>query len=403
MPIKSSILIPIAALSFTFVNPCSEKVPPKVKKPASGERAFDVDIIYPKFVFAPRSYEVEGVLDPSLITHVTAPADGVIDEVSVAVGDKVNVGDPVVTISNSELTDRIENLHFKAKEVAARLKDVKNKLSSASNPERAVTNEEVEFLDEEPAPVAKSYGSASVQPPQTLKDLADVLQAMVDRYNAEADDAEKRLSDLVQKSPVAGVVLERLFNNGNRVKFEDKIVSIAETDPMSVTFRLPEDVASYVDKHSSVTVSPAGAAQATGTGQVYFIAPDVDSATRSIEVRAHVSNPDNRIKGGQKASVKVATIKSDQVLVVPPQAVTYEGDKAYLFVVYGNQVRLQEVVVGKHLDDGNLEIPGADVRVDDPIVVGRPLDLKNNSFVNISKEIAFEPQTAGKKPDAEIQ
>lgn len=397
MSIKASVLIPIAALSFTFVNPCSEKVPPQGKKPASGEKTFDVEIVYPRFVSAPRRYQVEGEIAPSDVSFVTAAASGVIESVLVSVGDRVEEGDPVVNLTNADLSDEIDVLRAKAQEAAARLKDAKNKLSVAPNPQRSVTDDEVLFLDEEPVPrPTKNFGSPErEQAPQTLKDLVDVLQAMVDRYNSEADALDRKLLELTHKSPVTGVVAERFFNEGNRVKTEDKLIAIAKTDPMSVKFRLPDEVASYVDKHSSAAVTVTGAADAVGEGLVYFISPDIDPGTRSIEVRAHVSNPDGRIKGGQKADVRVTTTRSDRVLVVPPQALIHEGEKQFLFIVYGNQVELTEVRSGKKLPDGSIEVPGVDLRVDDPIVINRPLELKNNSFVNIAKETAFEPDVGG--------
>lgn len=396
MFIKASVLIPIAALSFTFVNPCSEKTPPHVKKPASGEAVLDVDVVFPRFVSAPRRAQVEGEIGASDVNFVTAAADGVVERVLVAVGDKVEAGDPVVNLSNADLTDEIDMLRDKAQEAAARLKDAKSKLSVAPNPDRNVTDDEVLFLDEEPAPPpSKTFGSPErEQPPQTLKDLAEVLQTMVDRYNSRADALEKKLLELTHKSPVAGVVMERFFNDGNRVKAQDKLLSIATTDPVSVTFKLPADIASFVDKHSSAAVAVKDAPDAAGDGLVYFISPDIDPATQSIEVRAHVSNPEGLLKGGQKADVRVTTTKSDRVLVVPPQAVVYDGEREFLFVVYGNQVGLTEVRTGKKLPDGSVEVPGVDVRVDDPIVVNRPIELKNNSFVNIAKEIAFDPKTA---------
>lgn len=395
MSIKASVLIPIAALSFSFVNPCSEKTPPRVKKPASGEAVLDVEVVFPRFISAPRRAQVEGEIGPSDVNFVNAAADGVVERVLVAVGDKVEAGDPVVNIASADLTDEIDLLRDKAQEAAARLKDAKNKLSVTPNPDRNVTDDEVLFLDEEPSPSpSKTYGSPErEQPPQTLKDLAEVLQSMVDRYNGRADALEKKLLELTHKSPVSGVVMDRFFNDGNRVKVQDKLLAIATTDPVSVTFKLSADIASFVDKHSSATVSVGDASDASGDGLVYFISPDIDPATQSIEVRAHVSNPEGLLKGGQKADVRVTTTKSDRVLVVPPQAVVYDGEREFLFVVYGNQVSLTEVRTGKKLPDGSVEVPGVDVRVDDPIVINRPLELKNNSFVNIAKEIAFDPQT----------
>jgi multidrug efflux pump subunit AcrA (membrane-fusion protein) len=384
---KSSVLIPLVALSFTFVNPCSQKTADQAAKaPSKGDKVYDVEVAYPKFLSVPRTHEVAGEIEPSELNFITAQFSGTIEQVFANVGDQVAVDDPMVSLSATDLNDQLELKRARLKEANARLVATRTALAETGNPDQPVATDDVVFLDEEPAGDAngeKTFGQADKPSPQTLRDLVSVLEALVDRYNIEIDVLDKKLLDLTQKSPVTGMLFEKYFNEGNAVKEKDKILAIAKTDPMSVAFELPQDVASFVDKSSSVRVSPDDAPDIVGEGTVYFIAPDVDTATKTILVRATVSNPDGRLKGGQRAKVSVASHKMDRVLVLPEKAIVTEGDKHFLFVVYGNQARLTEVQVGRKLDQANIEVQTVNVRVDDPIVVNRPLELKNNSFVKV--------------------
>lgn len=385
---KSVFIIPLLAFSFTFVNPCSHEGQRPVQQPTEDEKVFQVEVTYPKFLSVPRSHNVQGKLMQSEIDHVTANFGGDVQEVFVSVGDVVEKGDPVVTLSSKDLLDKIDVHTAKLTELGARLEEAKNKVSGLNRPDRPVTNDEVLFLDEEPVtePEAKkNFGYPEDKPPQTLKDLVDVLDAMIERYNAELDVLNKRLMEQTQKSPVSGIVFETHVSEGNKVRAQDKLVTIAQTDPLSVSFHVPKEVASFVDKRSKVSVFALDAPDAIGEGLVYYIAPDVDPVQNTIEVRAYVSNPDQRLKGNQQVHVHLTTQKMDRVLALPKQAIVHENGRSYLFVVYGNQSRLIEVKTGRELENGLIAVHGVEVRVDDPIVLNRPLDLKNNSFVEIVK------------------
>jgi membrane fusion protein (multidrug efflux system) len=110
------------------------------------------------------------------------------------------------------------------------------------------------------------------------------------------------------------------------------------------------------------------------------VSPNTDHTSGTIEIRAHIDNPEYRIKGGQKANVSVSTNKVDRVVVLPKKVLVFQDNKSYVFVVYKNQARLTEVTLGEETEDGNIQVYG-DLRVDDPIVVNRPAELKDGSFV----------------------
>lgn len=380
-----SLIIPLMAVSFTFVNPCD---PPKEQEiqPTENDVIHDVTVIYPEFKSVPRAYSVEGVFAPSEVTTITANANGTIEELFVREGDSVQINDPVVSLSNTETLDMIDLKRALLKEYQARLNEVQAKLEASRGEDRPLPIRETEFLDEEPlgAPVTKPFGSASEQEtkPQTFKELAEVLESAMDRLQKEADYLDRLLLNLTQNSPVSGVVTKIHVSAGNKVKEQDKLVEISQTNPLSVTFMVPDSVASFVDKNSTVKVEPLDAQEFKGEGTVYFISPNVDTASGRIEIKATVSNDEGRMKGGQKAQVHLATRKMDRVIVLPKRVLHFEDNKTYVFTVFHNQAKLVSVEPGEETPDGQVQIFG-DLRVDDPIVIDRPVELKHDSYVRV--------------------
>lgn len=334
----------------------------------------------------PKTYHTEGVFDYSETTTVTAKFGGEIDQIFVNEGDAVSVDDPLISLSNSEIIDIVDIKRAKVREYTARLKEAQERLGESGNEDQPASMEDTNFLDEDPGDEAieKDYGSQSTPPerPRSLKALVEMLEALVDGKTKEADLWDRRLLELNHLSPVNGVATKKIVSEGNHVSEKDPLIEIVQTDPMSVTFNLPQDEASFVDKHSDVKVSPVDAPEAQGTGQVYYIDPSLSTGTDSIQVRAHVSNDENKIRGGQKASVMVTTRKTNRVIMLPKNILFYENDKKFVFIVFRGRAKLVEVTTGDEDGRGNIQIFG-DLRVDDPIIIDRPLELRHNSFVKI--------------------
>lgn len=382
-----SFLIPLVAVSFTFVNPCSK---PKDFGPGKDDQVFEVKTVAPEFVSVPESYHVDGQFDVSDKAIVTAHIPGTIEQIFVNEGDFVAKDDPLVTLSNQTLLETIDIKRAKIKEFQNRLAEIDARLEDNRGEDLPVNTDDANFLDEEPVdqPVEKNFGNAeeTKKTPKSLKAMAELLQSAIDRHTKEADALDRKLLNLTVPSPVSGVVIKKYATEGNVVKEQQALVEVATTDPLSVTFHVPDSVANFVDKNSKVTVTPKEAPKLVATGTVYFISPNIDSEKGTMEVRAHIANPQSKIKGGQVADVFLATRKMSRVMILPETAVFEKDGKSYVYTVLKERAKLVEVKPQPHDKEGQVKILGADLRVDDPILVDFPSGMEHNSFVRILKD-----------------
>ena len=351
---------------------------------------YAVSVVMPKFVDVPQSYTLEGIFDASETNTITSTGEGLIEQLYVNEGDGIAKGEPVILISNSILLEKIDINRSLIKKYQARLREVQARLASLGNVDQPVNNEDTTFLDEdsqEPSITKKFGDSNAVQAkPTTLKALVELLQAAIERLGKESDAMDRELLSLSLNSPENGIVTKVYVSAGNRVKEQDKLVDVSVTDPLSVKFYVPSEVANFIDKNSTVSVSPVDAKNISATGTVYYISPSIDSNSNLLEMRAHVSNENNLIKGGQKAVVNVMTRKMSQVIVLPKKAIHYENDKKYIFITFQDQAKMTQIEVVGETSDGQVQVRG-DLRVDDPIIIDRPQELKNNSFVRIKNSV----------------
>jgi len=71
-----------------------------------------------------------------------------------------------------------------------------------------------------------------------------------------------------------------------------------------------------------------------------YVAPMIDPATRRLTVRAQIANPDERLKPETYASFSLETGNVRQALIVPEEAVIFEGDTARVWVADMRRHRL---------------------------------------------------------------
>jgi membrane fusion protein (multidrug efflux system) len=143
---------------------------------------------------------------------------------------------------------------------------------------------------------------------------------------------------------------------------------LVDLDPMKVEVSVPERYLSQVALGQAMEFGVAAFPNDRFKGEVYFISPQLDSATRTALVKARIPNPGHKLKGGMFANLALTFRLRDSAIVVPEPALVNNGDTVTVFVVDDKslaQVRL--VKIGLRLA-GKAEILSG-VQAGDKVVV----------------------------------
>lgn len=397
MKLRAFILLPLLAISFSFAEPCipsSKKGPPQ---PGPNEVVYEVTTIYPRLMDQPRQVKGKGIFKASDRLTVKAAMSGSIEKVYVGEGDHLAVGDPICLFKNEELNALIEKKQAELKEVEATLEhsqktlDVLGGEANLGPPAKEEDSDVLIFLDEE-APKKKVtpkprglVENAPVSDKTTLDSKIRIYETRVERLNKDLDQLEAKLQKLTVPAPIAGIIQKRHITEGSLTNQGDPLFDIVTIDPITLSFHIPQRVSSYVDKLVKVVASPTEAEDVKSEGSVFFISPSVNTANKTLEIRAHIPNPKGLIREGQEGTATITTRKIDKILVVPRKILIRQDDKHFLYVVAGTQAQKTEIQLGKELDDGEIQID-ANLRVDDPIIVSGLEKLKDGSFVKIVED-----------------
>ncbi|TDV60813.1 MdtA/MuxA family multidrug efflux RND transporter periplasmic adaptor subunit [Pseudomonas sp. LP_7_YM] len=192
-------------------------------------------------------------------------------------------------------------------------------------------------------------------------------------------------------SPIDGYVGLRLVDPGNIVSSSSTtgIVTVTQTNPIAVTFSLPQaqlaTLLPKVRKGESLSVQALDPLGTTplANGTLKFISNEIDTATGSIKLKALFENPDEKLYPNQFVNVKLTTDILHNAVVVPSAAVQLSSDGEFLYVVKDGKVTRRSVKVGPAMGGQRVITQGVDKGEQ---VVTRGIDhLREGSKVEVEK------------------
>ncbi len=184
-------------------------------------------------------------------------------------------------------------------------------------------------------------------------------------------------------APRSGMVLERKVAIGQVLQPADLAFTIADLSTVWITADVPEQEAGALHQGMAVTVHVPALHAAQLTGRLSFVAPIVDPATRTVQVRMDMDNSMGQLKPDELATMTF-TGEPEQKLTIPSTAVVREDNKDYIFAQTGpGRFRLREVTLGVEEDDRRVVQSG--VRPGERIVLDGAFHLNNQRKQNAIK------------------
>jgi membrane fusion protein, heavy metal efflux system len=241
-------------------------------------------------------------------------AAGILRAIPVDVGQRVSTGDILAVVDSPDVGEaKAELLKALIHEEHLRWQIDKYKAAAEGIPAKNLF-EAQHFLEEQRADTAtirarlRTFGL-------TPAEIADV----VDRQ-----DLAIQLNVL---APRGGTVVERHAVAGEPVAATAPLLAIADLDTMWVHLNVYESSLPSIRVGQDVTFYPDGMPQQGFNGKVDWISPQVDPLTRTIQLRAEVSNREGALRSNMFGKGVLAVEAPQDRLVVPQAAVqSHDGD-----------------------------------------------------------------------------
>lgn len=333
-----------------------------------------------------QTVSANGTLNPVVLVNVGTQVSGTVTKLYVDFNDKVEKGQPLLELDRSLLAAQ-------ARQSAANIGNISATLELA----RANEARMKELFAEEY--VSRQELEQAVQARKSAE--AQLAQA-----RAAADKDQVNLNYTTIRSPVSGIVVDRVVDLGQTVAASlqtPTLIKIAQDlSEMRIDSSFAEADIGKIKPGQKVRFTVDAFPNRTFTGEVQQIRlnPTTTQNVVTYNVRVSLQNPDEILLPGMTAYVSIAVAKRDDALMVPNAALRFKpaeaepiaGEKAKpasdekkrhgegkgkkrdsssgtVYVINGKQLKPVSIQLGIS-DNRSTEVVSGELKAGDKVVVG---------------------------------
>jgi membrane fusion protein, multidrug efflux system len=283
-----------------------------------------------------------GSLFPDTQTEIRSRVDGYVKAIPVYVGDRVEAGDVVCLLDDTDAREEVSRSQAVLNVAQAQFR--------AQQTERDLAENTVERMRN-----LFGSGSSTTQQLETAEANLRIAIARVELEQSRIEEAQVNLQraklaleNLKLRSSVSGFVAERLISVGDLAKPDTPILRIVDLDVVQTTVHVVEKDYRKVSVGQSAEVTVDAFPEEVFHGKVKRIAPVLDPETRTGAVHLDVENSDRLLKPGMYARVALRSHESREGVLIPQAALLSERDRPSVLVVdlETSQIESRRVTVG---------------------------------------------------------
>lgn len=258
---------------------------------------------------------------PNHISIISTPIDGRISKISVQEGQPVKLGQELFSIESlefgnmvSEYLQAVSEETFQTSRLQRLEQLVEQTISSKSELDRARSDYQR----------AKTSVIAAVS---KLKAIGVPDKEINAFKTAESIDPTLKIH-----SPINGIMDQRSVELGQSVNALQKLAQVLDMSHVLVRGYVSPEDARYISTGDSVKISRRQNENFEMCAVVSSINPGLDENNRSVIVNVILATSQNWPKPGENLHLAIETTSQTEVITVPMEALTYDGNDPIVFV-----------------------------------------------------------------------
>lgn len=260
--------------------------------------------LFSSTLIADGTESLDGVIEPFMTVELSSRIDGILEAVSVDVGDSIDRNQVIAKLESEVEQAALEYARAKASINS----DVRLQEVSLAYGRRQLNR--VKELHEKNLSSFQDFDKVETETRLTRYKLA---QAKENKFLAELDlkQAEALYNRHTIRSPVGGIVVERYLNPGESVE-ERPIVKIAQINPLRVEVVAPVSMLGKVKTGQLAMVRPELPVGGNHRAVVKIVDPILDAASGTFRIRLEIPNDDYRLTSGLRCQVRFLDKMADR-------------------------------------------------------------------------------------------
>jgi membrane fusion protein, heavy metal efflux system len=274
----------------------------------------------------PRTLRLTGAVayNAFLTTPVFAAIGGPVHEILVAPGQLVHKGEPLLTVTSPDYS-AARSSYLKSRDAYALADKLYNRAQDLFS-HGAIAQADLEQAE-----------SNRTQAHADLESSADALRALgLKDPEVVAKNPVQSTAEIPVIAPVAGEIVERLVGPGQLLQSgATQCFTISDTSSVWVLVNVYQSDLGFVRIGQDVEIS-TDSYPVTFHGKISYIAPGLDSTTRTLQARIVTQNPAKKLKKDMYVNATVRAASLQNVLTVPDAAVLRDTEnEPFVYVQTG--------------------------------------------------------------------
>lgn len=290
--------------------------------------------------------------------QVVARAEGLVREIRVEEGDRVEAGEVLAVLDDER----------RRLEVAQRRADL-GSLEQELRRQQQLREEDL-----------------------VSDDAVEKLRYQVEAQRAMLSLAEVELAETRIKAPVDGVVAERDIRLGDSVSPGDQVFRVTNPDELEAEVHVPERLMGQLEVGQMVEIRSDATPDNVRTGRIDRISPVVDSSSGTVKATVRIEDGNGVLRPGTFARVRILYETRRNAVLVPRQALSFEDGRTTLFVIEDGVAHRREVTTG-HSQNDWVEITDG-IEGDVPVVTLGHATLRDGAAVRVNGQEQSETALA---------
>lgn len=289
---------------------------------------------------------LSGSIEANEQIDIRSEVSGIVETIAFTEGSAVNKGQVLFKVNDIELR--------------AQLAQAKTKESLAyENERRAKLLLQKEAISQEEYDIANAdYRTAKAQ--------TQLIQAQIGKTTVRA--------------PFSGKIGLRSISPGTYVTPATLIAKLVSTNPLKITFSIPEKYATEISKNNTITFTVPNVKE-TFTAKIYALEPAIEATTRTLQIRALTDNSNGKLLPGTFANIELPLKNIKDAIIIPTEAIVPIQDGKKVFIA--NNGKAKEVKVETLTRTDKAVVITSGLKIGDTVLTSGVMSLKDEADIKI--------------------
>ena len=172
----------------------------------------------------------------------------------------------------------------------------------------------------------------------------DQSSAVFAANEAGVDLRRRELKNAKILAPFGGIAAARLVSPGQVISRSTPLTTVVDIDTVKVEVNVPERYLGQLKNGQKIAFKVAAFPKDEFTGEVFFISPQLEAATRTALVKARIENLGGKLRGGMFANLDLSLQLRELALLVPETAIINNADVTMVFAIATNGTAVMKPV-----------------------------------------------------------